>query len=76
MSIIDYIKRAKEKLEENNVKPTYVRLSPASHQWLVDEINKTNGTKHTAVFEILGLTVQVDNECPSGGAYVEGKEKG
>ena len=70
--IISIIEKAKVKLREQNIEPKRIKMSPASHQMLIDEIYRDTGKKHTRIFEFSGLKVQIDEECPSGAAYVEG----
>jgi len=73
MNMFNSILEAKRKLEENGVIPRRVKMSPVVHQWLVDELNRKEGSKHKRVFEVCGLKVEIENECPPGGAYIEGE---
>jgi hypothetical protein len=73
--IIDVIQRAKVKLIENNISPPYsLHLSPDAHSLFIAEINERDGRKHTRVFEILGMRVEIDARCPPRGAYIMGGE--
>jgi hypothetical protein len=75
MTIFNLILDAKRKLEENGVIPRYIRMSPIAHQWLADELSEREGRKkHRRIFEVCGLKVEIENECPSGAAYIEGEE--
>lgn len=73
MTIEDTIARAKRRLEDEGVIPKFLWMSPIVHQWLVDEINRRDGGKHKRVFEIYGLRVLIEDECPSGAAYISGE---
>ncbi len=73
--ILELIDNAKSELIRNGVKPKYIRLSPMAHQSLVNEINRERNIKSLAVFEVFGLTVQIESECPSGTGYLLGEEK-
>jgi len=71
------IEDAKALLETNGVKPTWICLSPNAHEALVSELRKRTGAKRvrgTRIFEIMGLRVDIDEDCPQGGAYLGGDE--
>jgi hypothetical protein len=73
--IIDVIQRARVKLIEINISPPFlIHLSPTAHSRYIDEINQRDGRKHTRVFEILGMGVEIDPHCPPRGAYIMGGE--
>jgi len=73
MTLLSFIHAAKKKLEENGVTPKYVKMSPLTHEWLVNELNKRDGSRHRRVFEVLGMRVDIENECPPGAAYISGE---
>jgi myo-inositol catabolism protein IolC len=68
------VQRAMEALKEQNVVPQWIKLSPSAHQALLEEINKRDGGSHSRIFEILGLRVDIERECPAGGAYMGGED--
>ena len=76
MSVIHSILEAKRTLEINGLTAKYVRLSPVVHEQLVAELNKRDGnkSKYKRIFEIFGMRVEIEEECPQGGAYVGGEE--
>jgi len=71
--VLAIIKKAKMTLEENGVIPTWIKVSPRVHDQLLTEINQKNHGKSIRIFEICGLKLEIDHECPSGGAYIEGR---
>lgn len=77
MSVIHSISEAKITLRDRGVTPKYVKLSPVVHERLVAELNKRDGnrSKYRRIFEIFGMRVEIEEECPSGGAYVGGEER-
>jgi hypothetical protein len=76
MSVIHSILEAKRTLENNGLTAKYVRLSPVVHEQLVVELNKRDGnkSKYKRIFEIFGMKVEIEEECPQGGAYVSGED--
>jgi hypothetical protein len=61
-------------LEIQGVKPKWIKLSPNAHEMLCKELSKRDGKKHARVYEIMGLRVDIEEECPPGGAYMGGDE--
>ncbi len=77
-SFISFIEEAIALLKDQNIKPTWIKMSPQVHDWILAEMNKRDGDslrrkKHSRLFEIKGLTVIIDSECPVRGAYIGGK---
>ena len=75
--IIDIIHKAKFNLIEKDVpKPYVIRLSTVAHDLLIAEMRKNGGlryrSKDTKIFEILGMSVEIDSLCPPQGAYIVG----
>jgi len=69
---VHLIKMARHELEGRGVVPKKIKLSPGAHDALVDELNLTEGKKHVRIFELMGMTVEIDDACPQYGAYIEG----
>jgi hypothetical protein len=70
---LNTILAAKIRLETNGVTPKLVRMSPLAHECLLLELSEKDGKKHTRVYEICGLKIEIEEECPAGGAYIEGE---
>jgi len=75
-AVVHVINRARMKLETEGIKPKRIRLSPNAHEMLVKELNKRDGKKHVRVYEIMGMTVDIEDECPAGTGYIEGEDEG
>jgi hypothetical protein len=74
--LIDIILRTKRKLVEEGVPPPHwMRLSRSAHDQLVDELNRRNGGKAVRLFEILGMKVDIDPDCPPQTGYAGGKDE-
>jgi hypothetical protein len=75
--LLDFIENAKRELLINGIKPVWIKMSPNIHEMLADELNKMKGRTRqgTRIFEISGLKVEIDNECPPWTAYLEGEER-
>ncbi len=71
--MIEIIERAKHELLKNGIKPEWIRVSPNVHELLAIEISR-GGRKPIRIFEICGLRLEIDLECPSQGAYTGGTE--
>ena len=72
--IIDVIHKARFELIRNNIPtPHVVHLSTIAHDLLIAEINQRDGRKHTRVFEISGMKVEIDPSCPQRGGYIIGE---
>ncbi len=50
-------------LEQTGVLPRWIKLSPNAHEALLEELRKRDGKRHSRIFEILGLKVDIDIEC-------------
>jgi hypothetical protein len=74
--IIDIIASAKKTLSDQGIKPTLIKMSPSAHQMLADELklNEGNNKRYARIFELMGLRIDIDDECPAGAAYIEGME--
>ena len=70
MEILEVIERSKKKLLIEGVEPKWIYLSQEVHNRLAEELGK----KGSRVFEVQGLAVKIDPECPPGAAYITGKE--
>lgn len=69
-----FIQDAIRTLKEREVVPEWIKLSPSAYRALLEEISKRDKKDHVRLFEIMGLRIEVDLECPAGGAYMGGKE--
>jgi hypothetical protein len=72
--IIKLIEEMKAKLWIEGVVPKWIFLSPLANERLLAEINERDGKKHKVIFEVCGLKVKIDPDCPSRGAYILGDE--
>ena len=70
MEILEIIERSKKKLLIEGVEPRVIYLSRESHDLLAEELGK----KGSMIFEVRGLTVIIDPECPPMAAYIMAKE--
>lgn len=62
---VDLVSKAKEHYEEMvGTKPRQIYLSQQSHDQLLLEISERDGRKHQHLFEILGMQVIIDPDCP------------
>jgi hypothetical protein len=73
-SIIEMLHNVRVELEKQGVKPAWIKLSPNAHEMLVRELNKRDGKKHVRIYEIMGLRVDIEDECPPGAAYMGGDD--
>lgn len=74
MPLLEVLLRARAKLQTEGVKPAWIKLSPNAHEALVQELSKRNGKKHNRIFEILGMRVDIEEDCPAGGGYMGGND--
>jgi hypothetical protein len=74
-SIRDTILTAKRKLEDLDLTPKWIYMSPSAHESFLNEVNQIDNRKHEAVLEIAGMVIKIDPDCPPWGAYIKGEDK-
>ena len=73
-TMLEIIHNCRAKLEAEGVKPKWIKLSPNAHEMLVKELNRRDGKKHLMVYEIMGMRVEIEDECPPGAGYIGGDD--
>jgi hypothetical protein len=74
--MIDIILKARFELQRQMVpKPWWIRVSPEVHELLLSEINMRDGRKPIKIFEIYGMKLDIDPDCPAWTGYAGGTDE-